>query len=226
MLGECTECWCVCLLSDRQVVRALVPRHRFTHLSMSLGVHPEWSLAKPRMPPPVLPHSLPTMPTCPSEMPPLCPSIPKSSHPPESHLCPSKWGGVALLTGLPLSHLPSPLQSPPQATMSTAAPTQLKVSSMPPSHTARVETSSPPPPLPDTAPPPLPSTAPPPAPSSAPSGQLSQSARYEDTPPDRDTPKYKGYSNPAVQSRSFKALQTMIDSGEGNMPYFLLFVIY
>ena len=45
----------------------------------------------------------------------------------------------------------------------------------------------------------------------------SMSARYEEV--EGEGPKYKGYTNPSMQSRSFKLLQGLVDSGEGRACY-------
>lgn len=65
----------------------------------------------------------------------------------------------------------------------------------------------PPPPLPEELPEPLPG-----APSGPPSAF--QSARFQESD-DADVPHYQGYVDPGIQSRSFKLLQSAMDSGEG-----------
>lgn len=64
----------------------------------------------------------------------------------------------------------------------------------------------PPPPLPEELPEPLPG-----APSGPPSAF--QSARFQESD-DADVPHYQGYVDPGIQSRSFKLLQSAMDSGE------------
>lgn len=65
----------------------------------------------------------------------------------------------------------------------------------------------PPPPLPKEFP------EPPPGALSHPPSAL-QSARFQESD-DADVPHYQGYVDPGIQSRSFKLLQSAMDSGEG-----------
>lgn len=44
--------------------------------------------------------------------------------------------------------------------------------------------------------------------------QTAESARYQEQV--TDTPQYRPYTNPDLQSQSFKTLQTVVDSGRGN----------
>ena len=43
------------------------------------------------------------------------------------------------------------------------------------------------------------------------------SARFDDTD-GKDVPQYRGYTNPQTQSRTFKILQDLVDSGQGISP--------
>ena len=47
----------------------------------------------------------------------------------------------------------------------------------------------------------------------------SQSARYEDTPDGKEI-QYKGYTNPDLQSKTFKTLQNMVETGQGSLDYY------
>lgn len=52
---------------------------------------------------------------------------------------------------------------------------------------------------------------------------IKESARFQEQT--QDTPQFRGYTNPNIQSHSFKTLQSVIDSGQGMTSDFIFFLL-
>jgi hypothetical protein len=71
-----------------------------------------------------------------------------------------------------------------------------------------------PPPLPENPPPPLPEN-PPPSSDNPPLSEPTHSAIYDEQSGE-DHPRYRGFQDPGSQSKTFKKLQNLIETGQGN----------
>lgn len=52
---------------------------------------------------------------------------------------------------------------------------------------------------------------------------VNESARFQEQT--HDTPQFRGYTNPNIQSHSFKTLQNVIDSGQGMLARLYVYLL-